>query len=273
MSTPRRTRDAGLVLAGCAVLLGAWQWWSVGRPAVLVPSPYETGLALRRLADEGLLLTEIGRTLGRTALSSALALLIGVVWGLASGWSGPADGLGRPLRAVLLGVPPIIPVVMGMVWWGSGAGVPVFVATLVSVPVVAVGIAEAVRSLDSDLMEMATTFRVGTRQRLRHLVLPALSAPLLASVALVGTTSLRTTVMAELLAAHDGVGARIAEARTNLATDEVFAWAAVTVAVALLVEHLVVGPLRSRARRWQSVPADTPTDAGLSPNVLERTIR
>ncbi|MFI7502173.1 ABC transporter permease [Streptomyces sp. NPDC049687] len=272
-STPRRTRDAALVLVGGAVLLGAWQWWAAAHPAVLVPSPYETGRALGRLVDEGLLLTEIGRTLGRTVLSSVFALLIGVAWGLVSGWSRLADGLGRPLRAVLLGVPPIIPVIMGMVWWGSGAGVPVFVATLVSVPIVAVGIAEAVRSLDSDLMEMATAFRIGMLQRLRHLVLPALSAPLLASVALVGTTSLRTTVMAELLAAHDGVGARIAEARTNLATDEVFAWAAVTVAVALLVEHLLVGPLRSRARRWQSVRTDAPTNDGLAPKALERTFR
>ncbi|MFI9118354.1 ABC transporter permease [Streptomyces bikiniensis] len=258
-STPHRPRDAALVLLGCAALLGGWHLWAAGHPAVLVPSPAETWHALARLAGDGLLTAEIGRTLGRTALASALALLVGVAWGLLGGWYRVADGVGRPLRALLLGVPPIIPVVMGMIWWGTGSGVPVFVATLVSVPIVAVGVAEAVRSLDADLLEMAAAFRIGAAQRLRHLVLPSLSAPLLAAVALVTTTSLRTTVMAELLAAHDGVGARIAEARTVLATDEVFAWAAATVAVALLVEHLLVGPLRRRADGTRSDRTDAPT--------------
>ncbi|WP_406863621.1 ABC transporter permease subunit [Streptomyces sp. HUAS MG47] len=271
-STPHRLRDTTLVLLGCAVLLGAWQLWAAGHPAVLVPSPSETGQALARLADDGRLATEIGRTLGRTALASGLALLVGVAWGLLSGWYGVADGLGRPLRALLLGVPPIIPVVMGMIWWGTGSGVPVFVATLVSVPIVVVGIAEAVRSLDADLLEMAAAFRVGAGHRLRHLVLPSLSAPLLASVALVTTTSLRTTVMAELLAAHDGVGARIAEARTTLATDEVFAWAAATVAVALLVEHLLVGPLRRRAGGVRTDRAGVPRAAlALTEKAVHRT--
>jgi NitT/TauT family transport system permease protein len=250
-STSPKARDTALVLTGTAVLLAAWHVWSLRHPAVLVPSPAETLRAAADLAERGLLLGEVARSLGRTLLGSVLALLIGVAWGLTGGTSALADQLARPLRAVLLGVPPIIPVVMGMVWWGGGGAVPVFVATLVSVPVVAVTVAEAVRALDPELAEMAAAFRVPLAHRLRHLVLPALSAPLLASVALVTTTSLRTVIMAELLAAPDGVGAQIATARTNLATDEVFAWAAVAVAVALLAEHLLVGPLRRRAHHRQ----------------------
>ncbi|MFD7551058.1 ABC transporter permease [Streptomyces sp. NPDC059816] len=254
------------MLTGTVALVALWHLWAARHPAVLVPSPAETTQALQRLTASGLLPTEIARSLGRTLLGSALALLIGTLWGLIGGTSALADGLSRPLRAVLLGIPPIVPVVMGMVWWGGGGEVPVFVATLVSVPVVAVAVAEAVRSLDADLLEMATAFRVPLLHRLRHLVLPALTAPLLASVALVTTTSLRTTIMSELLAAPDGVGAQIATARTNLATDEVFAWATVAVAVALLTEHLLVGPLRRRAHRWQrDGPANSPDP------ILERT--
>ncbi|MEU3600546.1 ABC transporter permease subunit [Streptomyces sp. NPDC006798] len=265
----RKARDTALVAAGTAVLLGLWQLWAARQPAVLVPSPAETADALGRLAADGVLYEEVVRSLGRALTGSVLALLIGVAWGLIGGGSSLAEGLGRPLRALLLGIPPIVPVVMGMVWWGSGGEVPVFVATLVSVPVVAVAIAEAVRALDPELREMATAFRVPLVHRLRHLVLPALTAPLLASVALVTTTSLRTVIMAELLAAPDGVGARIATARTNLATDEVFAWAAVAVAVALLAEHLLIGPLRRRARRWRGDPA---AGGPAGEPVLERTI-
>ncbi|MFE0423481.1 ABC transporter permease [Streptomyces sp. NPDC058953] len=269
----RKVRDTALVVAGSAVLIGLWQFSAARQPAVLVPSPVETARALGRLAADGVLHTEVVRSLGRALTGSVLALLIGVAWGLVGGGSSVADGLGRPLRAVLLGIPPIVPVVMGMVWWGGGGEVPVFVATLVSVPVVAVTIAEAVRALDPDLKEMATAFRVPLAHRLRHLVLPALTAPLLASVALVTTTSLRTVIMAELLAAPDGVGARIATARTNLATDEVFAWAAVAVAVALLAEHLLIGPLRRRARRWQRDTATSGSGGGTTGEpVLERTL-
>jgi ABC-type nitrate/sulfonate/bicarbonate transport system permease component len=96
------------------------------------------------------------------------------------------------------------------------------------------------------LLEMSALFRVSMRWRLRHVVLPAVAPPVLASVAVTLSQALRLAMMAELLAAPDGAGAGVAAARSYLDTPTVLAWALIAV-FALVVDGLVLGPVRRRA--------------------------
>lgn len=231
---------------------------------MVAPSPSETGDALLRLARDGEMLGQLAVSLERAAIGVCVAAVVGTAWGLASGLWWPAAELTRPARAVMLGIPPIVLVVFGMVWLGTGERVVVFVVIVVTLPVMAVNAAEGVRSIDPDLLEMADGFGVPRRQVVRDVVLPAVAGPLVAGLALAAAAALRVTIMAELLAAGDGVGSRIATARVNLETDLVFAWALVAVAVTLGVDHLVIGPVRRRALRWQEAGgAGRPSHRGM----------
>lgn len=222
---------------------------------MLAPSPSETGGALLGLARDGELVGQLALSLERATIGVAVAAVVGTTWGLAAGLWWPADELTRPARAAMLGIPPIVLVVFGMVWLGTGERVVVFVVIVVTLPVLAVNAAEGVRAIDPDLLEMADGLGVPRRRVVRDIVLPAVSGPLVAGLALAAAAALRVTIMAELLAAGDGVGSRIAAARVNLQTDLVFAWALVAVAVTLAVDHLVIGPVRRRALRWQEEAA------------------
>lgn len=216
---------------------------------MLVPGPVETLDRLRELAD-GPLLTELGRTVWRSARGSAAAVIGGVLLGLVTGSSTAASALTRPLRAVLTGIPPIITVVLVSLWVGLDGDAAPFVVALATLPLVWLAAAEAVRALDPDLVQMAAGLHVSGWWRLTRLTLPAIGPPVIAAAAYVAATSIRLTIMAELLAGSDGVGARIARARTTLDTEEVFAWALVAIVLALALElaALRAGRPRDRAR-------------------------
>ncbi|MEM8924853.1 MAG: ABC transporter permease subunit [Actinomycetota bacterium] len=230
-----RSRETLLAAVGAAAVAVLWAVVAAGRPTVLVPGPGETIERLLQLA-EGPLWTELGRTVWRSARGSALAVAGGVLLGLGTGSSPTASALTRPVRAVLTGIPPIITVVLVSLWVGIDGDAAPWVVALATLPLVWLATAEAVRAVDPDLIEMAAGLHVSRWWRLTRLTLPAISAPVIAAAAYVAATSIRLTIMAELLSGADGIGARIARSRTTLDTAEVFAWALVAIALALVVE-------------------------------------
>lgn len=246
---PRAARR-GAALLSLVLLLGAWAWAAHGLPAIVLPTPSRTGQALVELARSGELVEQLGRTLWRTVLGSALGIGLGIALGVAAGLSVVVDGLLQPLRVLLAGLPPVVTVVIAMIWLGPSGIIAVLAVVAAMFPHVLVTSREATRTVDRDLLEMSRLFRVPLRWRLRHVVLPAMAPPVLAAVAVTLSNALRLAMMAELLAAPDGSGASVAAARTYLDTPTVFAWAIVAVAFALVVDWLVLGPVRRRAIAW-----------------------
>ncbi len=230
-----RGRETLLAVTGAGLVVALWALVARGRPTVLVPSPVETLGRLGELAD-GPLPPELGRTIWRSARGSAAAVAGGVLLGLATGSSAAVSALTRPMRAVLTGIPPIITVVLVSLWVGLDGDAAPWVVALATLPLVWLATAEAVQDIDPDLVEMSAGLHVSGWWRLTRLTLPAIASPAIAASAYVAATSIRLTIMAELLAGSDGVGARIARARTTLDTEEVFAWALVAIALALVLE-------------------------------------
>lgn len=56
--------------------------------------------------------------------------------------------------------------------------------------------------------------------------------------------------MSELLGAREGIGQKIAIARTYLKTDYLFAWIIVLILILLSMEYLFIRPLKTFANRW-----------------------
>lgn len=234
-----RLQHATLTSIGLLALIAAWAAVAATQLTVLVPSPAETLTALVELG-RGPLWSEAARTSWRAARGTGAATVTGILLGLATGSSVTLSALLTPARSILTGVPPIITVVLVAIWIGlHGDSTPIVVA-IATTPIVWITTAEAVRAVDPELREMAAGLNLGWFWKLRHVTGPAIGSPVRATVAYVAATSLRLTIMAELLAEPDGIGARIARARTTLDTPEVFAWALVAIAAAVLLESTVL---------------------------------
>lgn len=237
-------------LCGAGSLLGIWAWASMGLPDIVLPSPLRTFAAIIDLASSGELVEQLARTLARTLLGSALAVALGIGFGVLCGLSTIADEFVRPARILLTGLPPVVMIVIAMIWLGPSGPVVVLTVATAMGPQIMLATREAVRVVDRDLLEMSRLFRVSLWWRLRHVIIPATAPPVLAAVAVTLSNALRLAMMAELLAAPDGSGASIATARTYLETPTVFAWAVVAVTFALTVDALVLGPVRRKVLAW-----------------------
>jgi NitT/TauT family transport system permease protein len=242
-------------LIGIAALVGVWAWFSARQPELILPSPSETLTAAVALAREGVLVAETATTIWRAVLAVSVAMVIGVVWGTLNGISHWAAAVSQPALAALMALPPIVLVVVGLTWFGPGAATTRLVVVLVALPLIVIAVAEAVRAVDTDLLEMAAAFGLRRTTILRHVIAPAITSPVLAAGSVALGQSLRVAVMAELLSAADGVGAQISRARANIETADVFAWALTLIIVVLTLELAVLRPLSRRLLRWRQPAA------------------
>lgn len=236
---------------GITLIIGVWWHLSRAQSPLVLPSPMETWHALLDLIDEGVVWPALLHTFGRALVGVGLALLVGVIWGIASGLSKWVAAISAPAMSGLLAVPPVVVVAVGLVWFGPGTGVTRLVILIVALPLLVVALQEAIRTIDADLMEMAAIFHVSPWRKIRHVILPSISSHIAVAVTITFGQALRVTVMAELLAAADGIGAEIARARTNLETPDLFAWAILMVIAVAIVEMVVLQPIQMRAQRWR----------------------
>lgn len=260
---PDRARTAIGTVVGVATLLALWAVVSTRYPEIILPSPSQTWDALVGLAADGTLFVELGRTLLRSVSGVALALVAGGIWGTLNGLSSWFSAITRPATSALMALPPVIMVTVSMVWFGPGPAVTRLVIVIVALPLIVTAIEAAIANLDPDLLEMARVFEIPRRLVLRHVIAPGIASPVAAVVSVTIGQAMRVAVMAELLAASDGIGAEIALSRTNLATAQLFAWALVMVVAVILVESLVLTPVNNRLSRWR-------TNAGLSSGLQVR---
>lgn len=173
-SRPRAGRR-WLSLAGVTALLAGWGALAAIYPPILVPSPLEVLQALSQLALEGTLWREVGLTLCRLTAAFGLGAALGIGLGLLAGRAEALARVLKPVMSVAAGVPPISWVALALIWFGTGSLAPIFVALLVTTPVLFVAALEGMRALDRDLLAMARVFDLHGTDLLREFYLPALA--------------------------------------------------------------------------------------------------
>lgn len=256
-----RNRSPRYLLGAAAAvlaLLGAWQWLSWGRSPAVMPSPARTFAALGEIIADGSLGTELALTLGRAAVATLLALVVGIALGWGATVSSFVDGALAPVRAILQGLPPIVLIVCLVLWMGSNPSITVIVCSAVMVPLIAAATTSALKAVDPHLIELGRGMQLGRTRRLAFIIAPSVLPPIVAAMGAVASGSVRVAVMAELLSAPNGVGAAIAQTRTLLQTPKLFAWTLAIIFCALLVDLAI----RVAVRRWTAL--FSPSDRAVS---------
>ena len=227
-----RWRAVLLWWVGLAAMVVVWDLASASYPVYAFPGPRATWEALLGLIRDEELAGSVLLTLQRALTGLGIACLIGLPWGWAAGTWKPVAELTESWAQLLMAIPPIVVVVVGVLWLGPTAGVVLLVVALVTLPLLVTTLRDAVANVDPDLLEMARP-------------------PVLSAVTIALGQSIRLTVMAELLSTATGMGAEVQQARTNLETADVFALSAVMAALTLALELLLLKPLRRRLERYR----------------------
>jgi NitT/TauT family transport system permease protein len=240
-------------IASLLLFFAAWEWASVHYGALILPDPRTAFATLGELLSRGTAWPELTVTARRALAGFALALVAGSLLGLAAGVSMTASMMSRPIVTVLIGTPPIAWLVLALLWFGAGDGTPIFTVFVACVPIVFVGAMQGARTLDGQLKDMASAFRLPPRMRLTDVYLPHVVSYLFPAWITALGISWKVVVMAELLASSDGVGAALAVSRSHLDTATTLAWITAVVGLLLAVEYLLLEPIKREVERWRVV--------------------
>lgn len=236
---------------GLLILAVAWVGLAENYHELIVPAPGTTWESLLALSRSGQLWAQLAITLERLLLGLLIGSLCGLILGVLAGLTTEIKLLMKPFIAMIFSVPPVVLVVLAMLWFGMGSDQIVFVISVLVFPTVYINCVEGMETIDDRLVEMAEIYNANPLINWFDIYLPALASSILSGFSLAAGMAIRITVMAELLGSSNGIGYAISRARTNLDTPQLFAWILVCIGLVASVELLFVKPVRNYLLHWK----------------------
>jgi len=239
-------------IASILLFIALWDLANQIYGYLVLPSPIETFKELINLLNDPYMQQEIKTTLYRASLGFAISTLIGSILGLLAGFFVTASMMSRPIVTILVGMPPIVWIVLAMIWFGMGDQTVVFTVAIASFPIIFIGALQGTRTLDGDLNKMADSFKVPFFMKFTDLYFPHIFSYLFPAWVSALGMSWKIVIMAELLATSDGLGAALAVARSQLDTPLVLALVVVMIGSLMFIEYIILEPLKREVEQWRS---------------------
>jgi NitT/TauT family transport system permease protein len=235
-----------------AVGLLLWQLCAELFPSRLFPGPLAICLEVVRLADAGLLLPDLARTLVRVAVGFVIAMLAGTALGVLLGRYRLLDRLVAPWLLFSLNLPAIVTAIVLYIWLGLTEFALILAVVVNKLPLVVVTVREGVRSFSPLYDELARAYRLSAARRLRLVTLPQLG-PFLLAAARTGLSLLWKIVLVfEVLGSDGGVGFRISVMFQFFDITGILAMTTSFVLVVLAFDRFVLVPLERGMDKWRT---------------------
>lgn len=251
---PRWARLASLV-----AFLAVWQFLVPLLPTALIPTPAKVGAFMWAEIRGDTLAPDtvyeaFGISLRRLGTGLAIGVAIGLPIGLLMGMSKAVEWMLHDFVVVGLAMPSLVWALVAAMWFGFGTTAPLITVVLASVSFVIINVAEGVRNVPKDLLDMSKSYDVPTFARLRHVVLPSLMPFLFAAMRYGLANGWKGLVLAEVYASTNGAGWTIRFWYDAHRAHGVIGYALFFMVVALIMERLIFTRLSTWVFRWRSEP-------------------
>lgn len=239
------------ILRICSVSGAFLLWWGFAIlnqyagffPSAMMPTPPEVLTAGWELRDK--VPTDIIVSLSRVFQGFVIAAVLGVLLGCLSGTSRVAENLIDPVLEILRPIPPLAFLPIFIIWFGLGEMSKVLMIAFASFFIIYVNTYQGVRYADPLLMRAARCLGAKKRAAFFTIGLPSAMPEIFTGLRLGAGMAFFVLVAAELLAADNGMGFRIQEARWQFRVDRMFFGAALIG----VVGFILLGALRKLETR------------------------
>jgi len=194
------------------------------------------------------LLRDVLASCGRVLGGFLLAAVVGVPMGILMGTFDSMESLFAPLVGTVRYMPdmPVVAFVpLIVIWVGLGEWSKVLIIFLGVVLYNAIMVADAVKFIPNEMINVAYTLGANRRDVLFRVILPAAFPSVLDTLRVNISGAWNYLVIAELVAAQSGLGFRIVQSQRFLQTDKVLFCIAVIGGIGLLLDYT----LRAISRR------------------------
>jgi NitT/TauT family transport system permease protein len=216
----------------------------------LLPGPTRIVETFPQLIESGRFFSSFAATLTRIGVGFGLAFLFGVILGILTQnrW---IDGFFKDATTISLVSPGLIWALTGLVIWGFEPQGWIFAIFMTTFALVTVNIAEGIRALPKDLMDMSRAFGVSTSRRQREIVIPFLAPFLFTALRFGFSIGWKVTVLTEVFSSNEGIGFEMRVASQLFRMDEFFTWVLSFFVFALFLEKVILQRYENKFFRWR----------------------
>jgi len=227
-----------------------WQLAARRYPPEQFPAPTDVLLALKELADNGVLWGHVTISLARFSGAYLLAVVVAIPLGLFLGRFTRCHAAIDPLLQVLRPISPIAWFPLAVLWFGIGNAPAVFIIFLAAFYPVLLTTISAVRAVPAVYLKVAANF--GTRPGMTFLrvIVPAAFPGIMVGLHIAVGTAWIHLVAGEMLGAQSGLGFMIVDARNFLRTDQIMAGMLLVGILGLVIYKAMKAAERCIGRRW-----------------------
>lgn len=237
-----------LVLPVTLVML--WWYTSKDSDSLFYPPLREVIDALRQQWLFERVSTDLLPSLGRLGAGYVIAGAVGITAGLALGLIGWLRRGTQPVVEFLRAIPPPLLIPFAVVVLNDvGNTSKVFIIALGSVWPVLLNTVTGVRSVDQQMLDMASSFDVPPRQRMARIVLPAASPHIMVGLRTALSIAIILMVISEMQASSNGLGFRVLEAQRSFDSAGTFA-GIIVIGVVGVVLNVGFVAVELRIMRW-----------------------
>jgi NitT/TauT family transport system permease protein len=238
-------------LAGYAFFLGLWEFAS-GRfmDETLLPGPTAVFATFGDLWATGEVPSAFATTLTRIGIGFTLAFVVGVGVGMLMQNRFLA---GFFKDAVTIGVttPGLIWALITAIIFGNREAGPLIAIVLTTFAIITVNVSEGIKTLPTDLTDMARSFGVGVVRRNRHIVIPHLAPFVFTGVRFGFSMAWKVTVLTEVFSSSSGIGFEMRTATQLFRLPEFLTWILAFYVLALFLEKVVLEVIERRFFAWR----------------------
>ena len=242
------------ILGGGAVLitLAVWQaFWSAGKISPLFMSgPSAIVIRFREDLLHGNLLSDLAYSGKNFAIGFILAVVVGVLLGIAVGWYKPVEMITGPFLNALYATPRVAMIPLIIIWFGIGMGSKVFIVFITAVFPVLINTIGGIRAIDHDLLRAARSFCASDRQIFTTVAIPGAVPFILTGIRQAVALGLIGVVVGEMFGGSQGIGFMVAYGGQTFATDTLFVGVLI-IAFAGIVLTSLTEQLEKRFSRWR----------------------
>ena len=225
---------------GWAVFFGIWAFISaVILDEFTLPGPLKVWNEILEIVRGGSWADDFLISISKTFMGFMIALIVGVPVGYMMGRAGYWKAFFHD----------------GVVGAGSIPGIvyAIMAVGLISMPFIALNVAEGLEGVDRDLLSMSNAFGRSDRQALRHILIPSIMPFAFAGVRLSFAIAWKVEALTEVFGSSNGVGFQIRFAFQGFSIAGVLAWTLMFIALLLLIERglAIVERWLFRWRTWE----------------------
>jgi ABC-type nitrate/sulfonate/bicarbonate transport system permease component len=201
----------------------------------LFPPPSVVGGTFYDLLLQGSVLKPLGATLALFAAGYVLAVIGGVLLGLAMGTSRTINHLLDPLIESIRPMPKAALLPVLMLFLGFGAPMQITAVVLASFFPVLINTIQGVLGTDPVLTATGRTFGLSRTAITFKIILPAAMPYIFAGMRVAVGLALLMTILTEMLAGNSGLGYLVLENQRAFRIRDMYAWLVILAAIGLLI--------------------------------------